>query len=177
MWIEPVRDWNIIALRHNWEIVVCVNWTCEGLKHVSCSRCFNNQIHVWIEPVRDWNLFIFAHILNSSIGVNWTCEGLKHYKNLEFQSFRLCVNWTCEGLKHVIEFWFPPNFDGCELNLWGIETLHKADHNKKMFSGVNWTCEGLKHKFPFDGPSFESKCELNLWGIETYAPDIQVNND
>ena len=99
VWIEPVRDWNKNFLNLRLSSWTCVNWTCEGLKHVS-NTIFCHPYSVWIEPVRDWNSDKPHGTIPSSVGVNWTCEGLK----------RCYIKWVKNGV--IL----------CELNLWGIET-------------------------------------------------------
>ena len=76
VWIEPVRDWNIYLQTLELLNQNRVNWTCEGLKHNSCSTNWKRvpcELNLWgIETMITGRKFYQPQ------GVNWTCEGLKH---------------------------------------------------------------------------------------------------
>ena len=100
VWIEPVRDWNIIFY---------VN--------------FLTQKSVWIEPVRDWNVINFSafpapHFVWIEPVRDWNFEA-----PTTISVFTISVNWTCEGLKQLKPSTKPKIKPKCELNLWGIETF------------------------------------------------------
>ena len=78
---------------------------------------------MWIEPVRDWNKYPPDTKTKFAGGVNWTCEGLKHYKLRDPIS-----NFNLVWIEPVRDWNRTPldvarmSQEGCELNLWGIET-------------------------------------------------------
>jgi len=188
VWIEPVRDWNVISpMRDPW-VPRGVNWTCEGLKQL-----------------RGWQ----QHKYNFS--VNWTCEGLKRLWNfsaggttaecelnlwgIETPTFSVMSggivpvwiepvrDWnelTGEAVSEQMEVWIEPvrdwnsNSSSCVSSSWrrvnwtceGLKHFYtKTRRNPE--TRVNWTCEGLKPSTLFAIQSTLQMCELNLWGIET----------
>ena len=100
MWIEPVRDWNGFFISKARSLIICVNWTCEGLKQV------------W--PTNSTFLFL---------SVNWTCEGLKPWKNWwDYKDLQKVWIEPVRDWNHSWS-WVKQHITvACELNLWGIET-------------------------------------------------------
>ena len=100
--------------------------------------------YVWIEPVRDWNRVIKQNVKFSFTRVNWTCEGLKS----KFLTPFFLSSSGCElnlwGIETVIFKRPAITRRKCELNLWGIETGNSCCFRRPA-PRVNWTCEGLKH--------------------------------
>ena len=167
MWIEPVRDWNLVSVSVTDEGYRSVNWTCEGLKH-----CWNWWCNSWDGCV------------------NWTCEGLKHIWREPTIGVDKGVNWTCEGLKLFIQNIKYKHPIKCELNLWGIETALVCDFSPKTknvwiepvrdWNSCSIICTSWVAKVWIEpvrdwnklSSYFENpvvgRCELNLWGIETF---------
>ena len=106
VWIEPVRDWNNLSPHSLNKSILCVNWTCEGLKHLrtACAETPNLcELNLWgIET------------LAFSVGISLSWPR---------------VNWTCEGLKLKIATISCGFISACELNLWGIETFESSWQN------------------------------------------------
>ena len=144
VWIEPVRDWNLMKNSISLILPPCVNWTCEGLKQA------NGQAS------RFW-----------SESVNWTCEGLKHVswylnqwvlKQCELNLWGIETQKQCYHQLFPIFVWIEPVRDWNRLILYFLIFNHLLvwiepvrDWNSFPFSlsilysySVNWTCEGLK---------------------------------
>ena len=150
-----MRDWNVRLNSSISRSLVCVNWTCEGLKHprnfhipATFTTC---ELNLWGIETGAKRLIECFHLC-----VNWTCEGLKLQINSMDKYYTTCVNWTCEGLKLIYVIIVIVWTQRCELNLWGIETRIHLLYNP-IHSGVNWTCEGLKQLIAHIAPA--------AWGV------------
>ena len=122
VWIEPVRDWNMLADISINEFWNSVNWTCEGLKHKSNVTTnyfqFLCELNLWgIET--DW-FCIFSYLITSLCELNlWGIETHFHF----LSQFYIRIVWI-EPVRDWNHHDGNPNHKDkvCELNLWGIET-------------------------------------------------------